>query len=200
MHLTIAPGCGHSGWEDHFQSDQYHYLHHAKFECNYGSPFSACIDQGLGTFRESLGASKHYAGAWSEKAVKATGNAESTPGKRGVWSAQSYLGLPATRADAVYTLFWALLWPLVWWGAVSNHGPGRVERLGGVPTGTAIAAVVAYAPVAVALLVCRASGDRVSWRWPFHKERLLGTLGAFLVLGWLACVLPVYHATKWVCD
>ena len=32
VHLTIAPGAGHSGWEDHFQSDQYHYLHHAKFE------------------------------------------------------------------------------------------------------------------------------------------------------------------------
>ena len=22
VHLTIAPGAGHSGWEDHFQSDQ----------------------------------------------------------------------------------------------------------------------------------------------------------------------------------
>lgn len=27
IHLTIAPGAGHSGWEDHFQADQYHYIH-----------------------------------------------------------------------------------------------------------------------------------------------------------------------------
>ena len=34
---TIAPGAGHSGWEDHMQSDQFHYMHHKKFECNYGT-------------------------------------------------------------------------------------------------------------------------------------------------------------------
>ena len=33
IHLTIAPGAGHSGFEDHFQADQYHYIHHQKFEC-----------------------------------------------------------------------------------------------------------------------------------------------------------------------
>ena len=31
IHLTIAPGAGHSGWEDNFQADQYHYVHHRKF-------------------------------------------------------------------------------------------------------------------------------------------------------------------------
>ena len=29
----------------YLQADQYHYLHHAKFECNYGSPMSGFIDQ-----------------------------------------------------------------------------------------------------------------------------------------------------------
>ena len=27
-HLILAPAAGHSGWEDHFQADQFHYLHH----------------------------------------------------------------------------------------------------------------------------------------------------------------------------
>ena len=45
IHLTFAPAAGHSGYEDHFQADQYHYIHHAKFECNYGSPFVGFIDQ-----------------------------------------------------------------------------------------------------------------------------------------------------------
>jgi sterol desaturase/sphingolipid hydroxylase (fatty acid hydroxylase superfamily) len=200
VHLTLAPGCGHSGWEDHFQSDQYHYLHHAKFECNYGSPFSACIDQGLGTFREGLGKSSAYRGEWSESKVKTQRNAESTPGQRGVWSEQSYLGLPQSTDHAIYTLFWLALWPLVVWGAVFNHGETRVEEIAGVTTPTFIASVVAYAPVALALALAFVSGDRMSWRWPFHRERLLGTLGLFLALGYLVCMLPVYHATKWICD
>ena len=37
IHLLISPAASHSGWEDHFQSDQYHYLHHRFFECNYGT-------------------------------------------------------------------------------------------------------------------------------------------------------------------
>ena len=28
VHLMISPAASHSGWEDHMQSDQYHYLHH----------------------------------------------------------------------------------------------------------------------------------------------------------------------------
>lgn len=39
---------------------RYHYVHHAKFECNYGSPMSAFIDQYFGTFREKLGDSNAY--------------------------------------------------------------------------------------------------------------------------------------------
>ena len=65
---------------------------------------------------------------------------------------------------------------------------------------TLLAAVVAYGPVALALLLCWLGGDRASWRWPFQKERLVGQFGFFAVLGWLACMLPVYHSTKWVCE
>ena len=31
LHLIISPAAGHSGWEDHFQSNQFHYLHHRYF-------------------------------------------------------------------------------------------------------------------------------------------------------------------------
>ena len=40
-HLIIAPACGHSGWEDHFQADQFHYLHHRE---NYQKSRSFIID------------------------------------------------------------------------------------------------------------------------------------------------------------
>ena len=44
------------------QSDQFHFLHHARFECNYGSG-SVPLDSWFGTFREALGESKSYRGA-----------------------------------------------------------------------------------------------------------------------------------------
>jgi hypothetical protein len=58
-----------------------------------------------------------------------------------------------------------------------------------------VAAVVAYLPVPFAMLLSKLSGDKMSWRWPFQKENVGGVFGVFLVLGWAACILPVYHAT-----
>merc|ERR1712146_711353 len=59
IHLLISPAASHSGWEDHFQSDQFHYLHHAKFECNYGTS-GPPLDKMFGTFREKLGKSLEF--------------------------------------------------------------------------------------------------------------------------------------------
>merc|ERR1719162_1325244 len=99
IHLTIAPGAGHSGFEDNFQADQYHFVHHAKFECNYGSPFSAFIDQYFGTFREKLGASTKYTGEYKndyeeeKKSSASFKSAKKSKSKRAiVWSAKGYLG------------------------------------------------------------------------------------------------------------
>lgn len=41
MHLLLSPAASHSGWEDNIQSDQFHYLHHRFFECNYGTSGSS---------------------------------------------------------------------------------------------------------------------------------------------------------------
>jgi sterol desaturase/sphingolipid hydroxylase (fatty acid hydroxylase superfamily) len=53
VHLLLSPAASHSGWEDHMQSDQFHYLHHRKFECNYGSA-SFPLDHLFGTFRRVM--------------------------------------------------------------------------------------------------------------------------------------------------
>eukprot|EP00656_Telonema_subtile_P037843 TRINITY_DN4224_c0_g1_i1.p1 TRINITY_DN4224_c0_g1~~TRINITY_DN4224_c0_g1_i1.p1 ORF type:complete len:272 (-),score=57.87 TRINITY_DN4224_c0_g1_i1:64-879(-) len=190
MHLTIAPGAGHSGFEDHFQADQYHYVHHAKFECNYGSPSSGFIDQYFGTFREKLGKTEEYKGEWKETVVSS----------KKVWSAQGRLGMPAGPDHLCYTLYWMALFTLVPWAVLANQGPARIGQLAGVPIETVIGLVVAYSPPAVAFLLCVASGDTMNWRWPFQKEKVLGAFGLFVVLGWLVCVLPVYHATSWACS
>ena len=50
MHLLVSPAASHSGYEDHFQSDLFHYLHHRYFECNYAGSDAAFMDIAFGTF------------------------------------------------------------------------------------------------------------------------------------------------------
>jgi len=203
VHLTLAPGASHSGFEDHFQADQYHFLHHAKFECNYGSSSTGFVDTFFGTFRDKLGSSKTYKGEWTKKTKKDDAADNKTKRKRKVWSAHSYLGLPASATQAAYNLFSVFAAGLCVWGAIWNKKRGG-ERIvthvaGSIPIDAAIALVVSVAPIFVALLLCILSGDRMSWRWPFHKERVFGGFGLFVLLGFFACVMPMYHATKWAC-
>jgi hypothetical protein len=180
VHLTFSPAAGHSGYEDHFQSDQYHYLHHARFECNYGSPFSAFIDQAMGTFRGSLGNSQEYTGGHKETELAKSG-ADAVD-----WSPNGYLGLPASRAQAVYAVFTCVCVWLAWTSSVSA-APVYPQLA---------AAAVAIGPLLVALLLHLCERERQSWRYPFHKERLFGSFGFFCAAGFCFCVWPVFVAMR----
>ncbi len=54
VHLLLSPGASHSGYEDHFQSDVFHYMHHRYFECNYAGSDAAFLDIWFGTFQGSF--------------------------------------------------------------------------------------------------------------------------------------------------
>jgi sterol desaturase/sphingolipid hydroxylase (fatty acid hydroxylase superfamily) len=54
VHLLLSPAASHSGWEDHFQSDVFHYMHHRYFECNYAGADAAFLDLAFGTYRGAL--------------------------------------------------------------------------------------------------------------------------------------------------
>lgn len=54
IHLLLSPAASHSGYEDHFQSDLFHYLHHRYFECNYAGSDAAFMDIAFGTFKASF--------------------------------------------------------------------------------------------------------------------------------------------------
>uniref|UniRef100_A0A6C0KW33 Fatty acid hydroxylase domain-containing protein n=1 Tax=viral metagenome TaxID=1070528 RepID=A0A6C0KW33_9ZZZZ len=54
IHLLLSPAASHSGYEDHFQSDMFHYLHHRYFECNYAGTDAAFMDLAFGTFKASF--------------------------------------------------------------------------------------------------------------------------------------------------
>lgn len=190
MHLSIAPGAGHSGWEDHFQADQYHYIHHSKFECNYGSPSSAWIDQFFGTFREKLGSSTAYKGQFKEEEQKSD--------RKKVWSPQGYLGLQ-TLDHTAYTCFCLASVAILFWGTVMNQSSSApVRDIAGIPVPLLVASLVAYGPVVFAMLLW-AVFDKMSWRWPFQKESFFGAFGFFLVAGWASCLLPIYHLVQSSC-
>lgn len=53
IHALLAPAASHSGWEDHWQSDLYHYIHHRYTNANYGVS-NVPWDTWLGTVRTTL--------------------------------------------------------------------------------------------------------------------------------------------------
>lgn len=150
VHLCMPPAAAHSGFEDHWHSDQFHYIHHASFECSYGAPLSAWLDIACGTFREKLGRSAEYRGAHRGEGVEKMGS-------EAVFSAQSYLGLQKLDHMA-YTLFClatAALTALSVWRA----GAG----LPAIVPARAVRAFVAFGPVVFAALLS-ARCDSMSWR------------------------------------
>ena len=51
FHADIAPIGGHDGHDDPAGGGGFHYLHHARFECNYGVPLID-FDSLFGTYEE----------------------------------------------------------------------------------------------------------------------------------------------------
>lgn len=54
VHLLLSPAASHSGYEDHFQADAFHYMHHRYFECNYAGFGAGFLDRIMGTFVDSM--------------------------------------------------------------------------------------------------------------------------------------------------
>ena len=133
-----------------------------------------------------------------------------TSKKQKVWSVNGYLGMPESWDHIVYTLFWMSLFPFVWYATTDPasikatfndtlaSADVEVPAALDVDFATAIAAIVSHTPVPIAMLLSKLSGDKMSWRWPFQKESVAGSFGLFLLLGWAACIMPVYHATQWM--
>jgi sterol desaturase/sphingolipid hydroxylase (fatty acid hydroxylase superfamily) len=87
VHLLLSPAASHSGYEDHFQSDAYHYMHHRYFECNYAGTDAAFLDVFFGTFRGSFLTNKADA-----EGATARDDAKSTLFAIPSWEFVSYLG------------------------------------------------------------------------------------------------------------
>ena len=165
VHLLMSPAASHSGYEDHFQSDIFHYLHHRYFECNYAGSDAAFMDIAFGTFKGSFKV-----------------NDADKDGPKAREDAKSSLRLVPTREFATYLGLSALC--VAAWAIQHNVALNRNQAL-------ALACLVGFGPVALATLVSMVfrsvSGvKRV-------EMNFWGNL-LHLVLGTVFCSVPVSYA------
>eukprot|EP00931_Biecheleriopsis_adriatica_P004800 TRINITY_DN106418_c0_g1_i1.p1 TRINITY_DN106418_c0_g1~~TRINITY_DN106418_c0_g1_i1.p1 ORF type:complete len:495 (-),score=60.02 TRINITY_DN106418_c0_g1_i1:74-1558(-) len=188
VHLLISPAASHSGFEDNFQSDQFHYLHHRYFECNYGTG-GVPYDLWFGTFRESLDVrSKTYKGTHVESAdVKMDSKSAAQADAKA-----TLLGMPKWD-EAVYNLVTYVMFPLIIWNARST------------PTyASSLALLMSLGPSVVGMLLLALTSrrafanPRLTFLYPFHKERLLGAFGINVLISLIVTVMPVYHLVHYL--
>lgn len=183
MHLLLSPAASHSGWEDHFQADQFHYLHHRFFECNYGTE-GVPYDRWFGTYRELLdGESKTYKGKGEHVDDK---NARIMDAKATLFSAPSQ--------DTV--LYYALLLPIGLFvlKAVQEQDHEKAKL-------AAFAASVGPILAGMLLLLLTSKnvwkqGLRYTFLYPFHEESFFGAFGINFLLSFVVSVVPVYHVVE----
>jgi len=181
IHLLISPAASHSGWEDHFQSDQYHYLHHRFFECNYGTSGTP-FDKMFGTFRDKLKETgTSYKGGSEEKVDAKTAAIHD--------SKASLTGLP-DLGFAIYIGLNIISWVLF------------CTKLTGLPlptldltsvTPVMMAVTLSAGPVILAQTMANITDKNKSRSifYPFHKDGWKAISG-HLIISAVACVLPVF--------
>ena len=166
-------------YEDHFQSDQFHFLHHAKFECNYGTS-GPPLDKMFGTFREKLGRSLEFKGVADDIRDIVTKPNEYLSGSLSLAKA-----MPDRLDSVVYnSLVYATF--AMFCARMTGLGFEEVDASTG-------AFLICYGPVLYGFVVLATFGDNKSYLWPFHKTAIFGELGFHLIISLVFVVQPVYH-------
>ena len=194
IHLLLSPAASHSGYEDNWQSDQFHYLHHRYFECNYGTP-TFPFDRLFGTFRDQLTEKKSstYTGAAVTVSSTSASNSDAKATLLGmplwdqlVYNLMSCVGIPIIVGCSFFKIQ----------GLTISMFDVEVIGLSGAQV---LAGLVAFGPVAVAaaLLMLTSkniikNGIRKTLLYPFHNEKLLGGYGFNIAVSTVIAVLPVY--------
>lgn len=165
-HLLLSPAASHSGYEDHSQSDIFHYLHHRYFECNYAGSDAAFMDVAFGTFKASF--KDHPVDQHGPKPRE---------------DAKSTLRMLPTQEFTVY-LSASTLCALAW--AYAALHPGSVTT----NQALALSSAVGFGPVLLASLVSSiySSGNTV------HPVKMSVAANALhLFFGTLFCSVPISY-------
>lgn len=180
FHVCLSPALSHSGWEDHLGGDQFHYIHHQKGSCNYGSAEHSW-DKMFGTFRASLG---------SENKVEISPDGVYRPKEKTLYRKDEPLrlrdALPETISDTVF--FGFLLFVLYAFHATyARYGDFNAPPLAVL----GISSLVAFGPILFCFFLYILTEDRYGWSWPFHKEKLSASLSHVLA-ALVFVILPVF--------
>merc|ERR1712096_365936 len=198
VHLLLSPAASHSGWEDHWQSDQFHYLHHARFECNYGSA-SLPLDHLCGTFRETLaGTSKTYKGGANNvvvdgKKLKAANQNHKQAHKisLNIKAAQGFTSYYYMSLSLIIYVIFICFRALY----INNEECAMPSTQQYFPT-YIVPFVGSFGFIILAFMIetwvgLQRKGSN-SLRWPFHKEAMR-KFGLHVFIGLGCAVVPIYH-------
>jgi len=166
VHLLLSPAASHSGYEDHFQSDVFHYLHHRYFECNYAGSDAAFMDIAFGTFKASF--KDHPVDQYGPKPRE---------------DAKSTLRILPTQEFTVY-LSASSLCVLAWiYAALQRTSVTANQAL-------ALASAVGFGPVILANLVSKlySSGNT-----PHPVKMSIAANTLHLLFGILFCSVPITY-------
>jgi len=164
IHLLLAPGASHSGWEDHFQADAFHYIHHRYFDYNYAGANASFLDVVFDTFKP----------VFKGEDTKPRADAKSTLRSPPSLEMLSYLAL-----STACMLPWAL--------CTTRHV--HVSEAAAL----AMSVLAGFGPVAVAALFTVVSSGAGALLDPYAKRPLLQN-GLHLAVGSLFCSFPIAAA------
>lgn len=165
VHLLLSPAASHSGYEDHFQSDIFHYLHHRYFECNYAGSDAAFMDIAFGTFKASF----------RDHPVDKNG-----PKPRD--DAKSTLFIMPTQEFTVY-LGTSALCVVPWWYATTQTSVSANQAL-------IVSSTVGFGPVLLASVITHLYSS-VKLTHPVKMSIAANAL--HLIFGILFCSIPITY-------
>jgi sterol desaturase/sphingolipid hydroxylase (fatty acid hydroxylase superfamily) len=152
VHMLLAPAASHSGYEDHWQADAFHYYHHRYFEVNYAGLGCSFFDTWFGSF----------CGTLREKTpVAIRDDAKATI---------DVFSSPPTVEFSLYMIASAAC-VAAWISAVQ---PGGV--MAQYLSGREAAALAGYGPVAIAVLATVLHEGAISVIRPYEKRPVWETL------------------------
>ena len=195
VHLMFSPCAGHSGWEDHWQADQFHYIHHQKFECNYGGSEVINLDGAFGHNRMTMRPAKEKieADQPEETFWQSVPPAED---EIEYANAGAYLGAPKPH-NLGYNSIASACFAVFSWGVFVNANDKTSAQISSydvagmlVPVEIVMAFVISAIPVLACFGIRAFRKDSNPWSWPFHEDSY-PNLMFHVTMATLVCVVPV---------
>jgi len=96
--------------------------------------------------------------------------------------------MPASMESLIYNLVFYVMVGLVFTALV-----GGENGIGKIFPSWIFGAMLAVGPIVSGVIIRAFGDDKMSLRWPFHKDAVLGSFGFHIVVGFCFTVIPVYH-------